>query len=99
MALSIILKISISNEEKIYRTYRGKLDSEAKKKEMLDKVKQNKEVIAETIQSIKLPTSLLKNLATELKKLFLKFKKNLKIIKENEDKIAFLQQAKQRRST
>ena len=47
---SIQLKILIENEEKIYLSYRGKLDSQAKKDEMLKKVKQNKEKIGETIR-------------------------------------------------
>ena len=54
----------------------GKLDSEAKKKEMLNAVKANKEEIAKTIQTIKLSNKLIRKLAKELKKLFKKFKKD-----------------------
>ncbi len=89
------IKDLVSNEEKIYRTYRGNLDSEAKKKEMLDKVKQNKKVIAETIQSIKIANKLIKKLGNRIEKAVSKIQEKLAIIKENEDKIAFLQQAKQ----
>ena len=39
------IKDLIANEEKIYLSYRGKLDTQAKKDEMLKKVKLNKEEI------------------------------------------------------
>lgn len=58
----------IDNEEKIYRSYRGKLDSETKKNEMLDRVKQNKEKIAETIQSIKISNKLIRKMANRIEK-------------------------------
>lgn len=90
-----IIKDLVSNEEKIYRTYRGNLDSEAKKKEMLDKVKQNKKVIAETIQSIKIANKLIKKLGNRIEKAVSKIQEKLAIVKENEEKIAFFQQAKQ----
>jgi len=89
------IKDLVSNEEKIYRTYRGSLDSEAKKKEMLDKVKQNKKVIAETIQSIKIANKLIKKLGNRIEKAVSKIHEKLAIIKENEEKIAFFKQAKQ----
>ena len=44
------IKDLIANEEKIYLSYRGNLDSEAKKKEMLEEVKRNKEKIGEIIR-------------------------------------------------
>ena len=50
----------IDNEEAIYQSYRGKLDSDKKKKEMLGKVRDNKEKISETIRSIKLSNKLIR---------------------------------------
>jgi len=75
----------IDNEEKIYLSYRGKLDTEAKKDEMLKKVKLNKEKIAETIRTIKLSNKLIKKLAK-------KIEKYIKKIKEKEDIIRFSQE-------
>lgn len=78
------IKDLIDNEERIYLSYRGKLDSEAKKEEMLKKVKLNKEKIGETIRSIKLSNKLIKKLAK-------KMEKYIKKIKEKEDIIRFSQ--------
>jgi RNA polymerase primary sigma factor len=78
------IKDLIANEEKIYHSYRGKLDSEAKKDEMLKKVRQNKEKIGETIRTIKLSNKLIKKLAK-------KIEKYIKKIKEKEDIIRFSQ--------
>ena len=75
----------IDNEERIYLSYRGKLDTEAKKDEMLKKVKLNKEKIAETIRIIKLSNKLIKKLAK-------KIEKYIKKIKEKEDIIRFSQE-------
>ena len=79
------IKELISNEEKIYFAYRGQLDSQAKKDEMLKKVRLNKEKIAETIRTIKLSNKLIKKLAK-------KIEKYIKKIKEKEDIIRFSQE-------
>ena len=79
------IKSLIGNEEKIYLSYRGQLDSQAKKDEMLKKVKQNKEKIGETIRTIKLSNKLIKKLAK-------KIEKYIKKIKEKEDTIRFSQE-------
>ncbi len=72
--LGTIKKISdlIDNEEKIYISYRGKLDTQAKKDEMLKKVKLNKEDISKTIQSIKLANKLIRKLGKKIEKYYLK---------------------------
>ena len=62
------IKDLIEGEDKIYHSYRGKLDSEAKKKEMLGKVKQNKEKIGDTIRSIKLSNKLIRKLGKKIEK-------------------------------
>ena len=74
----------IKNEESIYRSYRGKLDSEAKKKEMLNKVKLNKEEIATTIQTIKLSNKLIRKLAKRIEKGIAKIQEKQTLIKQNE---------------
>lgn len=78
------IKDLIANEERIYLSYRGKLDSEDKKDEMLKKVKLNKEQIGQTIRTIKLSNKLIKKLAK-------KMEKYIKKIKEKEDIIRFSQ--------
>jgi len=79
------IKELIANEEKIYLSYRGKLDSQEKKDEMLKKVRMNKEKIGETIRTIKLSNKLIKKLAK-------KIEKYIKKIKEKEDIIRFSQE-------
>lgn len=80
-----IIKELIGNEEKIYFSYRGHLDSQAKKDEMLKKVRLNKEEIGQTIRTIKLANKLIKKLAK-------KIEKYIKKIKEKEDIIRFSQE-------
>lgn len=79
------IKDLIANEEKIYLSYRGKLDTQDKKDEMLKKVRLNKEKIGETIRTIKLSNKLIKKLAK-------KIEKYIKKIKEKEDTIRFSQE-------
>lgn len=62
------IKRLIENEEKIYLSYRGKLDSKAKKDEMLQKVRDNKEKIGETIRSIRISNKLIKKLGKKIEK-------------------------------
>ena len=68
------IKDLIENEEKIYQSYRGKLDTEAKKKRCLIRLKQNKEEISETIQSIKLSNKLIRKLGKRIEKAVNKIK-------------------------
>ncbi len=62
------IKTLVENEEKIYHSYRGKLDSEKEKKEMLATIKQNKKEISNTINSIKLSNKLIKKLGKKIEK-------------------------------
>lgn len=79
------IKDLIGNEEKIYLSYRGKLDTQAKKQEMLQKVKENKEKIGETIRSIKFSNKLIRKLAKKLEK-------HIKKINEKDEIIRFCQE-------
>jgi len=63
------IKELVENEEKIYQSYRGKLDSENMKKEMLNKVKENKEEISRTIKTLKLSNKLIRKLIKKIEKL------------------------------
>lgn len=85
----------IENEEKIYRSYRGKLDSDSKKKEMLDRVKQNKEKIAETIQSIKVANKLIRKLANRIEKAVTKINEKTHDSNQARELIELLKKKKQ----
>lgn len=75
------IKDLIDNEEKIYISYRGQLDSQAKKDEMLKKVRQNKEEIAKTIQSIKLANKLIRKLGKKIEKFYSKIQEKEELVK------------------
>jgi len=68
--LKIITKIKklIKNENAIYVSYKGQLTTQAKKTEMLDKVRENKEEISATITSIKLSNKLIRKLGKKVNK-------------------------------
>jgi RNA polymerase primary sigma factor len=74
------IKSLVENEEKIYLSYRNKLDSAAKKAEMLDKVKQNKETISQTMQSIKFANKLIRKFGKRIEKFVGKIKEKEEII-------------------
>jgi RNA polymerase primary sigma factor len=81
------VKELIENEQKIYLSYRGKLDTQAKKDEMLRKIKENKERIGETIRSIKLSNKLIKKLAKKIEKYIKKIKEKEEIIRFSNDQL------------
>lgn len=62
------IKSLVENEEKIYRSYRDKLDSKEKKQEMLGKIKQNKEKIAEAVRTIKFINKFIRKLCRRIEK-------------------------------
>lgn len=84
----------IQNESKIYKSYRDKLSSESAKKEMLDKIKENKELIAETILSIKLSNKLIRKLGKKIEKLINKIKERKEFIAATDQTIADIKKKK-----
>lgn len=82
------IKELIANEEKIYHSYRGKLDTTKAKNEMLGKVKENKQKISETIQSIRLSNKFIRKLAKKLEKQMTKIKEKEEIIRFSTDQLA-----------
>lgn len=81
--LSIInvIKELIENEAKIYHGYRNKLDTTAAKKEMLAKVKQNKELIGSTIRSMKFSNKLIRKFELRIQKFINKINEKEQLIK------------------
>jgi RNA polymerase primary sigma factor len=78
-----IIKDLIQNEQKIYESYRGKLDSDAKKKEMLTKVRQNREAISGTIQQIKLSNKIVRKFAKRIERILAKIEEKQIFIDEH----------------
>jgi RNA polymerase primary sigma factor len=85
------VKTLMENEEKIYISYRGKLDSEAKKKEMLQKVQENKNNISTTIQTIRLANKLIRKFAQRLEKTFIKIKEKEQLARQAQQDLVTLE--------
>lgn len=81
------IKDLIDNEEKIYISYRGKLDSQSKKEEMLKKVKLNKEDISKTIQTIMLANKLIRKLGKKVEKYVSKIKEKEDVVRFSQDQL------------
>lgn len=83
----------VKHEQEIYRSYREHLDSDAKKKEMLKKVKENKELISEKIQAIKFSNNLIRKLGKRIEKVVSKIHEKQAIIEHAEERIKALKKA------
>lgn len=88
------IKDLINNEQSIYQSYRGKLDSESKKKEMLDKIKLNKESIVQEILSIRLSNKFIRKLGKRIEKAVNKINEKLNLIKVSQNEINDLKKIK-----
>ncbi|MBD3231728.1 RNA polymerase sigma factor RpoD [Candidatus Dependentiae bacterium] len=75
----------IANEEKIYKSYKGKLDKESNKKEMLNKVAKNKQERINLIKGIKFSNK-------QIRKFGKKIEKHLNKINEREQEIRALEE-------
>jgi len=94
------IKNLIDNEEKIYLSYRGKLDSESKKNEMLQKVKDNKKAISETMIGIKFSNKIIRKFAQKITKYVKKinekeslFEMNNRLLSGYENELPLTEQA------
>ena len=74
------IKKLIENEEQIYNSYRDKISDSKKKREMLNKVKENKEQIAETIKSIRISNKLVRKLGKRIEKYINKLNEKRELI-------------------
>jgi RNA polymerase primary sigma factor len=81
------IKRLIENEEKIYLSYRGKLDSKEKKDEMLQKVRENKAKIGETIRSIRISNKFIKKLGKKIEKYIRKIEEKDQLLKTIEEQL------------
>lgn len=81
------IKRLIENEEKIYLSYRGKLDSKEKKDEMLHKVRENKAKIGETIRSIRISNKFIKKLGKKIEKYIRKIEEKDLLLKSIDEQL------------
>ena len=81
------IKNLVENEEKIYRSYRSKLDSDKQKKAMLQEVKENKEAISRTVCDIKLSNKLIKKLGKKIEKYVKKINEKEEAVRAGSEKL------------
>ena len=78
------IKELVHHEGDIYRSYRGQLDSEDKKQEMLCEVKKNKQKISDTIQTIKFSHKFIRKLSKRIEKAINKIKERSEATRQAE---------------
>lgn len=83
------IKSLIENEDKIYHSYRPQLSNEAKKKEMLAKVEENKKKVIKAIGEIKFSNKLIRKFGKRIEKLIAKVQERESEIKISEEKLKF----------
>lgn len=88
------IKNLIENEVKIYKSYKGKLTTEKAKKEMLDKVRQNKEDIIATVKEIKFSNKFIKKITKKVERIYIKIQERLKAIEKSQQELDDLQKIK-----
>jgi RNA polymerase primary sigma factor len=88
------VKKAVLNESAIYKSYHGKLDSAASKKEMLDKVRENKDKVSETILAIKLSNKLIRKLGKKIEKLLNKIVERRQFVKTSDESLTALRKSK-----
>ena len=81
------IKTFVDNEEKIYRNYRGRLDSVIQKKAMFKEIKDNKEATSNTVRSIKLSNKLIRKLGKKLEKFVKKINEKEEHIRVGSEKL------------
>lgn len=88
------LKELVESEDKIYRSYRSQLDSEAKKREMLEKVEKNKEKIADLIRNTKLSNKLIRRFGKRIEKFVSKMQERDEETRICDEKLSFYRSLK-----
>lgn len=86
------IKELVANEDKIYLSYRGNLDSDAKKSEMLAKVKANKQAITATMIGIKFSNKIIRKFAQKITKYVKKINDREALIHANNSALAVYKQ-------
>lgn len=81
------IKSLMENEEKIYRSYRDKLDSKEKKQEMLEQIRLNKEKIAEAVRTIKFINKFIRKVSRRIEKHLVKLAEKEHTITQSQQQI------------
>ncbi len=87
----------IANEDKIYRSYKGKLDNPSKKKEMLKKVEDNKKAVVQAIEDIKISNKQIRRFGKKIEKIIKKIADRINEIEIADEKLIFYRGLKSKR--
>jgi RNA polymerase primary sigma factor len=90
------IKETFKKEEKIYHSFRGKLDKEKNKKEMLAKVEENRKDRIELIKTIKFSNKLIRRFGRKIEKFVSKVREREEEIKAFEEKLKFYKSIKKK---
>lgn len=88
------IKAQVENEDKIYRSYRGQLENETKKKEMLAAVEDNKEKVIQLVKSIRLSNKQIRRFGKRVEKFVSKIQEREEEIRGLEEKLKFYRSLK-----
>ncbi len=83
------MKKTMANEDKIYKSYRGKLEDEKQKKQMLAEVEENKKKVVTTIKEIKFSNKQIRKFGKKIDKIAGKIQEKLHELKSTEEKLKF----------
>ncbi len=83
------IKDVVANEDKIYRSYKGQLDSEDKKQKMLQEVEENKKRVIKAVEEIKLSNKQIRKFGKKLEKFYLKIQERFDDIAVCGEKLKF----------
>lgn len=86
-----VIKDLDENEGAIYRSYRGQLDSEAKKKEMIATVDKNRLAVVNAVKVIKFSNKQIRKFGKRIEKIHAKIVERVTEIKGYEEKLKFYQ--------
>lgn len=83
------IKNLIANEDKIYRSYRGKLDDKKQKQKMFVEIEKNKLDTINAILEIKLSNKQIRKFGKKIEKLIKKIQERKDEIRKNEERLKF----------
>ena len=89
----------VAQERKIYNSYKGNLTSQAQKEEMFEKVRENKEDIANAIMSIKLANKMIRKLGRKIERVIYRIDEREAFIKSQEAALKALRKEAQSQET
>ncbi len=90
------IRTLVTDEEKIYKSYKGQLDKESKKKEMLQKVEESKEARIVFIKEIKFSNKQIRKFGKKIEKFVTKMNERNSEIRGLEEKLKFFNNIKKK---